>query len=156
MIKNRYDINKSYIKNHPWLPHYANARTRCTNPKSPSYYYYGNKKILFKMTTEDFKELWFRDKAFLMGKPSIDRKDNDGHYTKNNCRFIELSKNISRAKKDKPCFSSMRKLTDNQVKNIRQLYYSENHTQTELSKIFNVYSTTICRIVHYKRRKYIK
>ena len=38
------------------------------------------------------KKLWFRDKAWLLKRPSIDRK-NGGHYIFQNCRFIELSQN---------------------------------------------------------------
>ncbi len=45
------------------------------------------------MTVEDFRILWFRDKAYLMKKPSIHRINNDKGYTKSNCKFIELSEN---------------------------------------------------------------
>lgn len=50
------------------------------------------------MTVEDFKFLWFRDRAYLMKKPSIDRINSNGHYELNNCRFIELIINQSRTK----------------------------------------------------------
>lgn len=53
----------------------------------------------FLMTLDDFKELWFRDKAYLMKAPSIDRIDNDGNYIFSNCRFIELRENQSNGAK---------------------------------------------------------
>ena len=42
--------------------------------------------------------LWLRDEAANMKKPSIDRKDKDGHYVFGNCRFIELSNNSKLAR----------------------------------------------------------
>lgn len=45
------------------------------------------------MTIEDFKYLWFRDKAFDMKEPSIDRVNTKGDYILTNCRFIELQEN---------------------------------------------------------------
>ena len=48
------------------------------------------------MAIKDFKELWFRDKAYLMGCASIDRIDKDGDYVKHNCQYIELVDNIKK------------------------------------------------------------
>lgn len=50
------------------------------------------------MTVEDFKYLWFRDKAFEMKTPSIDRIDTKGDYIIENCRFIEFEINNNRQK----------------------------------------------------------
>lgn len=69
---------------------------RCNNPNRNDYKYYGGRGIKCLITEEEIKSLWFRDKAYLMKKPSIDRKDNDGHYEYSNCRFIELADNINR------------------------------------------------------------
>jgi hypothetical protein len=37
--------------------------------------------------------LWFRDKAYLLKEPSIDRINNDGDYCFKNCQFIEKPEN---------------------------------------------------------------
>jgi len=91
--KNIYIKNKDWIKKHKWTRHYVSAKQRCTNPKNASYKRYGKRGIKFLMTVDDFKFLWFRDKSYLMKRPSIDRIDNDGNYELSNCRFMEMSKN---------------------------------------------------------------
>jgi hypothetical protein len=72
----------------PWKQTYYGIKWRCS-PKGPYY----KKRIRNFITEEDLKTLWFRDKAYLMNRPSIDRKDNDKNYTLDNCRFIELKEN---------------------------------------------------------------
>ena len=78
-----------------------NIKQRCNNPNNPSYKYYGGRKIGFLITQEDIIRLWFRDNASSMKRPSIDRIDNNGHYTYQNCRFIELSNNIKKSNLDR-------------------------------------------------------
>jgi len=99
--KNHKEKRKKYMKKwrkeHRWHRHYYKARDRCLNCNNVSYKYYGAKGIKFLMTLKNFKFLWFRDKAYLMKRPSIDRKDNNGHYILKNCRFMEFSKNISKS-----------------------------------------------------------
>lgn len=94
------EINfNSYLKMlhiEPWKQHYKSAEQRCNNPNRTGYEYYGGRGIKFKLTLADVKELWFRDEAWKLTKPSIDRIDNDGHYEFSNCRFIELNKNCNR------------------------------------------------------------
>jgi len=101
-----YKINKGYIlnrmsinhKNEPWLLIYKWIKDRCENPKTQNYYTYGGRGIKCLITIDEIKTLWFRDNAFEMNEPSIDREDNDGDYIFNNCRFIELSLNIRKNK----------------------------------------------------------
>lgn len=88
------------IKRHdkyPWERVLINIKSRCTNPNNKSYKTYHVRKCL--ITIEEIKKLWFRDKAYNMKRPSIDRIDNDGHYEFKNCRFIEMEENRIRNKK---------------------------------------------------------
>ena len=50
----------------------------------------------------DLRYLWFRDKAYLMKRPSIDRRDSKGDYTLKNCGYLELSENIGRSCRENP------------------------------------------------------
>lgn len=98
--KNKEKISKQgkeYRKNFPWKRTFQHIKQRCNNFKSPDYERYGGRGIKSLITEEQLKELWFRDKAYLMERPSIDRKDNDADYTFENCRYIELKHNTLRA-----------------------------------------------------------
>lgn len=90
---------RKYRKNHRWLSSYSCAKQRCTNPNNHAYKDYGGRGIEFLISSNDVKELWFRDKAYLLDRPSIERIDNDGHYTFDNCKFIELSINSAKNKR---------------------------------------------------------
>jgi hypothetical protein len=89
--QSEYDRNR-WIKE-PWKIVLKNIKTRCNNQKREDYKYYGGRGIKCSITLDEIRLLWFRDKAYLLCKPSIDRKDNDGNYTFGNCRFIEHSEN---------------------------------------------------------------
>ena len=89
--KCRIILQRKYVLKNPWIKTLVSILTRCNNSKH-KYYRKGIKNFL---NMKDLKELWFRDKAYLLKKASIDRIDNDGHYTKDNCRYIELKVNQS-------------------------------------------------------------
>ena len=84
---------KIYYKKYPWIRTFNAIKDRCNRITHKSYMYYGGKDIKVLITAEELKELWFRDKAYLMKKPTIDRKDSDGHYIFDNCEYIEHSEN---------------------------------------------------------------
>jgi len=104
-------IDKWYRENHsrirkqrelkhqqePWLRVFDHINQRCNNPKAPAYKNYGARGIKCFISISDLKELWIRDKAYLLKVPSIDRINNDGNYTFENCRFIEFKENSMRA-----------------------------------------------------------
>ena len=87
-----------YERLNPWSKTLNTISSRCTT-KSSKYY---KKEITRHISTSELKELWFRDKAYLMKRPSIDRIDSKGDYIKSNCRYIELSENSGRENR-KPC-----------------------------------------------------
>ena len=94
-----HDWNENYRMNYPWLSSYYEARKRCTTKNHNRYHRYGGRGIKCLISKDEIKELWFRDKAWLLKKPSIDRIDNDGHYEYGNCRFIELGENSKKGSK---------------------------------------------------------
>ncbi len=95
-LENREEIlrkKKEHHKKYPWKRVFKNINIRCYNPEAKSYKDYGGKGIKNYLTEEEIKELWFRDKAYDMDKPSIDREDHTKDYTFDNCRFIEWGLN---------------------------------------------------------------
>ncbi len=90
----RRHLNKS----EPWRHRLQDIRNRCNSPKNKRYKNYGERGIKCLLNLSDLKFMWFRDKAYNMNYPTVDREDNDGNYELSNCRFIERSLN---SKKDK-------------------------------------------------------
>lgn len=84
---------KKWVSKKPWVRFLYAARVRCKNPKAKNYRYYGGRGIKCSLTPEDLKTMWFRDKAFDMESPTVDRVDNDGNYVFENCRFLEREDN---------------------------------------------------------------
>jgi len=96
----KHALSMKWHKDHPWVIAYNCAKYRCSNPKLHNYYRYGGRGIQFKITREECKKLWFRDKAWKLKLPSIDRIDNSGNYSYVNCRFIEQTENNRRRRKE--------------------------------------------------------
>lgn len=81
-----------FYQNNPWFKYYNSARTRTVYENRR----YCQRGLSFSMTVNDFKDLWFRDKAEKLIKPSVDRIYGNVGYEKWNCRFIELEENKKR------------------------------------------------------------
>lgn len=86
-------------KRYPYKRTLVDIKQRCNNPNNKDYKYYGRRGIKCKITINELKKLWFRDKAYNMKRPSIDRIDNDGNYSYANCRYIEQSENTVKSNK---------------------------------------------------------
>lgn len=92
--KMKANRNKSKIAT-PWMFHHKTAKGRCADKSNPNY---GGKGIKFLLTKDEVKQLWVRDNAHLLSKPSIDRKDTCKNYEFENCRFVEYSENARRGR----------------------------------------------------------
>lgn len=71
-------------------------KQRCNNKNHPLYHRYGGRGISYSKKWETFKGFWSdmghkwrcAEKKYSGEVLSIDRTNNDGNYTKNNCRII--------------------------------------------------------------------
>lgn len=75
---------------HPIYILWANIKMRCNNPNHPFHHRYGGRGVCFYPEWNDnfvtFKD-WCLKNGWEAGL-ELDRKDNDGNYTPENCRFI--------------------------------------------------------------------
>lgn len=87
----RKNHNGTWRKQTPWQQAYGAVRSRvCGYSERDRRSYFGIKALV---SCKEMRELFFRDKAYNMRSPSVDRIDPDGHYVKDNIRWIELSNN---------------------------------------------------------------
>ena len=133
--KNRRDFYKKY----PWKHTLKSIKDRCNNKNFKDYIRYGGRGIECNITSDELEFLWFRDKAYDMENPSIDRENNDGNYELSNCRYIEKSENSAKDKR-KPVLQY--DLNGNFIK--------EWNSITHASKILNITTGDICKIAQGK------
>ena len=83
LTEKKKDFRNKIFNQSPWLKSYENIRSR------KYYKQFKNRKLQFTITREQIKELWFRDRAYDLIIPSVDRINSKLGYTYDNCRFIE-------------------------------------------------------------------
>jgi hypothetical protein len=68
---------------------WKNIRNRCNNPKEPSYRYYGARGIKLCAEWDDFYVFWQDMHQGHAPGLQIDRRNNDGGYSRDNCRWAD-------------------------------------------------------------------
>ena len=125
---------------------WSNMKSRCYNPNSKNYKYYGNKGItVFKQWKNNY--IIFNIWALCHGYKdnlTIDRRDNDKDYNPENCRWITMAEQAHNRKDNK-----LNWLT---VRLVRALC-KDNYTIKELFEIFNISKQNLQRIIRNKRWK---
>lgn len=71
-------------------------KQRCQNPKCAAYYNYGQRGIAVCSEWQEFEPFleWALANGYQQGL-DLDRKDNDGDYTPDNCRWITRRENTN-------------------------------------------------------------
>jgi hypothetical protein len=88
---------------------WASIKDRCNNTRHKSYVNYGGRGISFCQEWREFAS--FRDWAISAGYQEglhIDRINNNGNYSPDNCRFVTRSQNNTNTRKRKHCVSKYR------------------------------------------------
>jgi hypothetical protein len=132
------------IEDHPLYQCWKSMHARCENTNNPSYWKYGGRGIKVCRRWDTFKT--FVDD---MGKRSIglslDRIDNNGNYTPDNCRWATGSQQ---------CYNRTigYKLMPADVRRIHKLWASDRTPQWKIAERFGVHQSEISRVLSGKRR----
>jgi len=134
-----------YCQKYPWKETFHHIKTRCCNPNHVRYKNYGGRGIQCLITSEELKKLWFRDKAYLMKRPSIDRKENDGNYCYENCKYMEQGLNTAKMNRE------------NKLKSINQFDLQENFIRnwkstSEVQRKLGFNNSSISQVCNNKRK----
>lgn len=156
MITKKSERNRRYNERHPdrvkrWLETYRSSqngklrilwmamRSRCDNPSNPNYCWYGARGVA--VCWADFQE--FKKWALANGwKPGlqIGRRNNDGSYGAENCRFVASQINNQNRRSNK--------LTLAGAVEIKRLLQEGVFSKAQIADKFGVSRPTISGIVH--------
>lgn len=126
-------------KNHPVYVAWTNMKTRCDNPRSTQFKWYGARGIhycpewaKFQAFYEDMFPGWQQDLV-------LDRKDNELSYYPDNCRWIAESESAMNRRSTKIDHDARYSLV--------QFWKTGKYTQAELAKMFGVLQPTISHLL---------
>lgn len=123
--------NKRHLNKHLYQV-WQDMKQRCNNPRNKYYYRYGGRGIKVCQEWADYDAFyeWAMAHGYACGL-QIDRIDNDGDYTPDNCRWTTPKEN-----------------TNNRTMCIRITYEGETHTATEWAHIMGIPARTIAGRYH--------
>lgn len=122
----------------PTYNSWASMVQRCTNSNATSYPRYGGRGISVCLH-------WLKFENFLsdMGERpeglTLDRRDNNGNYEPDNCRWATLSEQALNGRPNK----RGTKLTPTCVERVRDIYRVGGTTQAQIAEYFEVHFCTI-------------
>ena len=95
-------LRKHGFANTPLQRVWIQMRYRCGNPKAPNYPNYGGRGIAVCEEWRKFRAFheWAVANGYRKGLP-IDRRDNNGPYSPDNCRFISTAENTQNSRQAK-------------------------------------------------------
>lgn len=140
---------KHGLRYHPAYDTYNAMMARCYNEKDDVYHHYGGRGISVDEEWHDIKKFinWCENNGFDK-KLQLDRIDNNGNYSPNNCRFVTPTVNLRNTRRNVIINGvALREYLDSLVKKhnigfptLRYRYYTikkEGLQPTECNLIYN-------------------
>ena len=123
---------------------WSRIKERCYSLKKDNYKYYGGRGITI---CDEWKNDFIKFRAWCLNNGYadnlvIDRKNPNGNYEPNNCRFLTIEESNRNRRTVK---FNMQKANE-----IRELYNTKNYTQKELAEKYNVSRPFISLIINNK------
>ena len=89
------------MSKHPARAVWNTMRQRCSNSQNDCYPYYGGRGIRVDPRWEDFAAFWQDMGPTYRAGLTLDRRDNDGPYTKNNCRWVSRTTQMRNTRRNR-------------------------------------------------------
>ena len=107
-----YPSDRFYPTKHALYGVWRNIRQRCENPKNDNFKYYGARGIF---VCEEWRQspALFIEWALSHGyapELEIDRRDNDGPYSPQNCRYVTSAVNMHNSRRTKRSLEQVREI----------------------------------------------
>ncbi len=102
--RKKHELHGDYPNKHPTRLRriWSEMHSRCSNPNRKSWYRYGGRGIKVCPNWDSYSK--FKEWALRNGyedNKQIDRIDNDGNYTPNNCRWVSQKDNANNRSNNK-------------------------------------------------------
>lgn len=124
---------------------WGDMKQRILNPNNKGYKNYGGRGItICPEWVNDYMKFgdWALSNGYKEGL-QINRINNDGNYEPNNCNFVTRTENMRNTRKVK--------LTLKIVNEIKALWNTENYTQQEIAKKYDITQSAISFVINNKR-----
>jgi len=145
LCRNGTPITKQHRMSHTKIYKvWEHIKQRCLNPNCESYKDYGGRGIIICDKWKNDFMAFYNDVGNLpFPKAELDRKENDGNYEPDNCRWVTRAINSR----------NTRRIILNwfTVKSLRRLYNLHKYSLKDLCKIYNLTFSTVCHIVYNNR-----
>lgn len=117
-------------KTHPWFV-WMGLKDRCDNKKSPKYKNYGGRGITYCGEWVVFENFWkdmgvdYKKHLLEYGKKqtTLDRINNDGEYSKDNCKWSTLKEQSRNKRTNKNMFFNGKKIALSEIAEIVGIDY---------------------------------
>lgn len=123
---------------------YSSMKVRCYNENNPDYKNYGARGIYIEesFNTVDKFIKWSLENGYEPDSGlSIDRVDNDGNYSENNCQWVTVKENCKKNRGNKLSYEIAFEIREGKYKEL---------SNKEISEIFNCGVETISSVREFK------